>query len=74
MTFPQYRKLPNHRNFYKITSNQRLLEIQVVGSKKINHTLEARTYFELQRIQDMLLLNTPYLIALQEEYESLTIM
>ena len=74
MTFPQYRKLPHQRNFYKITSNRNFVEIQIVGTKRITHTLEATTYFEVQRIQDMLQLNPPYLIALQEEYESLTIM
>jgi hypothetical protein len=53
--FPQYRVLSNKKSWFKIINTQTFIEVQQMGSKFLAHTVEAKQYPELLRIQDMLL-------------------
>jgi hypothetical protein len=59
MKYPQYRKLSNGQSFYIILNDRKFIEIQLLGSQFIKHTIEAEQYPELLRIQDMLHLRFP---------------
>ena len=52
--FPQYRMLSNGKSFYKINDSRNFEEIQIIGSRKIKHTIEAKQYPEILKIQDLL--------------------
>ncbi len=69
--FPQYRKLFNEKAFYKIIDDRHFEEIQLIGSRKVTHSITADKYPEILRIQDMLNLEYGYLECVQEEYERL---
>ena len=55
--YPQYRKTSNGKNWYKILSDKRFVEIQVIGSKTVEYEITANQYPEMVRIQDMLSCN-----------------
>jgi hypothetical protein len=70
--FPQYRKLSNEKSFFKILNNSSFQEVQVIGKKKIFHTVEAKQYPEMLRIQDMLQLHAEfYESSTKEEWDSI---
>ena len=69
--FPQYRKLFNEKAFYKIIDERHFKEIQLVGTRKMTYTITAEKYPEIVRIQDMLNLESGYLVSSQDEYEIL---
>jgi len=71
MRFPQYRKHRSDKNFYIITDLSHFTEIQRIGSKKIIHEINANTYFETLRIQEMLSASDCYLLANENEIEAL---
>ncbi len=54
MEFPQYRRLSNHKSFYRIDSNERFVEIQVIGTRCFSHDVQAKQYPEILRIKEML--------------------
>lgn len=68
MDFPQYRKLPNDKVFYKILDSSHFEEIQIVGSKSFHHLIHARQYPEMLRIKDMLDLLEPFVLSSEEEF------
>lgn len=69
--FPQYRKIPNGKSFYKISNPKLFEEIQLIGNLKRHYTIEAKQYPEMLRIQDMLHLETPFLSANETEWVEL---
>ena len=69
--FPQYRKLFNEKSFYKIIDERHFEEIQLMGSRKMTYSFTAEKYPEILKIQDMLNLESGYLILMPEEYEGL---
>ncbi len=69
MDFPQYRKLSNGKAFYRIESERSFTEFQLMGTKVWQHKVEATQYPEIIRIQDMLNLEPPFLMASEEEVE-----
>jgi hypothetical protein len=67
MNFPQYRKLSNEKSWYKIENERNFIEIQLVGSKKFVHLVEAKQYPEILRIMEMLDLSMPDISIISEE-------
>lgn len=65
--FPQYRVLSNRKSWFKILNNQSFVEVQVLGRKRLVHTIQAQQYPEILRIQDMLTLAFEYYEACTEE-------
>jgi hypothetical protein len=66
-SFPQYRKLTNEKSFFKILNTSSFQEVQLIGKKKIFHTVEAKQYPEILRIQDMLQLHEEFYKASSKE-------
>lgn len=52
--FPAYRRLPNHRNYYRIEAPDRMLEIRVMGRYYAETLIEARILPERLLIADLL--------------------
>lgn len=72
MDFPQYRKLSDGKSWYKIENERNFIEIQLIGSKKIIHLVEAKQYPEMLRIMEMLDLSMPDIsIVLEEEFNQI---
>ncbi|MEY4217029.1 MAG: hypothetical protein RLZZ68_1485 [Bacteroidota bacterium] len=71
MIFPQYRKHTSGKNQYKITGPEHFTEIQCLGSKTFVYEVQAKTYFEKIRIQEMLEAAPPYLASNQAEFDAL---
>ena len=70
MIFPQYRKLSNHKSFYKIVSKEVFEEIQLVGTVSIKTKTTATKYPEILRIKDMLDGVSPFEMSTAAEYQS----
>ena len=70
MIFPQYRKLSNHKSFYKILSKEVFEEIQLVGTVSMKTKTTATKYPEILRIKDMLDGVAPFEISTEAEYHS----
>ena len=68
--FPQYRKLSNEKSFYEILSDKEFIEIQLIGSRAVVHTVVAHQYPEMLRIMDMLAADRPYVFSNQNEFKS----
>lgn len=69
--FPQYRALSNGKAFYRIRSERDFDEIQIMGSRAIWFSMNAKQYPEMLRIQDMLACEGAYEISNFEKFESL---
>ncbi len=67
MNFPQYRELVGFNRFYKIVDERNFTEIYFIGSKKMEHTIEAKQYPEMLRIKDMLECLPPF-ETIEESY------
>lgn len=52
--FPRYRRLRGGGHYYRIDGPDRFVEVQVVGTRRLVHTVQARAYPELLRIQEMI--------------------
>ena len=70
MKFPQYRKLSNHKSFYKILSKEVFEEIQLVGTVRMKTQTTAKKYPEIVRIKDMLDCVSPFETSSEAEYYS----
>ena len=73
MNFPQYRKLSNRRSFYRIESSLQFTEVQIMGSKRFVHSVEARQYPEKLRIMDMLNCEPPFELSDRNEFDSMNV-
>lgn len=54
MDFPQYRKYKNIETYFKIISEKKFEELSLFGNKFVKHSIDAKQYPEMLRIQDML--------------------
>jgi len=52
--FPLFRKTTNGKSFYKIHHERYLEELQIVGSKYLHHTLQAKIYPEILFLLDII--------------------
>ena len=66
--FPQYRKLSNHKSFYKIVSKEFFEEIQLVGTVGVKTQTTATKYPEILRIKEMLECIVPFEMSTEAEY------
>ena len=66
--FPQFRRLFNGKSYYKIIDDRSFIELQAVGDKWFRYEIKAAQYFEILRLQDMLLSSDLYLICSAEDF------
>jgi hypothetical protein len=52
--FPIYRRTADGRHFYRIEAPDRFTEVQVIGSRRVLHAVEATQYPERVRIMEMI--------------------
>lgn len=69
--FPQYRKLPNEKAFYRINSERDFDEVQVLGSKVLRYHHEAKQYPEILRIMAMMACEEPFIEGDAERFNAL---
>ncbi len=67
--FPQYRKLPNNKAFYRINSNRDFDEVQVLGTKVLRYHHDAKQYPEILRIMSMMDCEEPFIQAGKNEFD-----
>lgn len=67
--FPQYRKLPNNKAFYRINSNRDFDEVQVLGTKVLRYHHDAKQYPEILRIMAMMDCEEPFIQAGNNEFD-----
>jgi len=53
-TFPQYRKYPNNKSFFKVLSNNEFEEINAIGKKYFLTKVEAKILPDRNFIADMI--------------------
>lgn len=53
MTYPQYRKYPNNKAYFKITSSTEWEEVQIIGNKHILHQFIVKIMPDRNYINDM---------------------
>lgn len=70
ITFPTYRKYKNHKNFFKIISENEFEEISFIGSKVIVTKHLAKILPDRNLIADLLHDSNIAELSNQEEYES----
>jgi hypothetical protein len=72
ITYPQYRKYPNHKSYFKIISSEKFEEIQVLGNTKTLHLFEAKILPDRNYISDLTFNYEEYWIICKEsEYQEL---
>lgn len=72
VTYPVYRRYLNGQTYVKISSPEKLEEIQLVGSKYLVHTIEARTLPDRNHIYDLTFDYASYALEISaEEYHTL---
>jgi hypothetical protein len=69
--FPQYRKLPNNKAYYRINSDRDFDEVQVLGSKILRYHHDAKQYPEILRIISMLACEEPFIQSDVNAFNSL---
>lgn len=53
ITFPVYRKYKNNKHFFKVLSPREFEEVQLIGGKKLKHTIVATQFPEMTLIHDL---------------------
>ena len=72
ITYPQYRKYLNGRNFFKIISDKEWEEIQVMGSKYSIHQFKVNIFPDRNYLHDMTFdYEKNWVVIDEEEYEKL---
>ncbi len=51
---PQYRRSAHGTNYYRIDAPDRFEELQLIGTRVVRHSVEARAYPERLRVMEML--------------------
>lgn len=52
--FPCFRRLKGGGHYYRIDAPDRFIEVQLIGSRKAVHVVQAKVYPELLRVQEMI--------------------
>lgn len=68
MNFPVYRKYTNGRSFFKIIHPLALEEIQVIGTRRLLHKLDAKLHPDRLFIADLLAPDGPAVPITEREY------
>lgn len=53
ITYPVYRKYPHNKTFFKVTSDNRFEELNIMGNKYSLHEFEARVHPDRMYIFDL---------------------
>lgn len=70
--FPQFRKYPNNKSFFKVFSEQEFEEIQVLGSHYFINRVKARILPDRNFIADMIKAESNWVKIKAEEYFSIS--
>lgn len=70
MTFPQYRKTSNNKNFYKILSDDQWEEIQLIGKRAFYYNFTATQYPEMLLLKSILDCDGNYEPSSVQEFEN----
>ncbi|MBN8702392.1 MAG: hypothetical protein J0M08_04975 [Bacteroidetes bacterium] len=65
--FPQYRKYLNGKSYFKIMSNKEFEEVQLIGNKKIKHSIQAKILPDFNYINDMLQCLDGHWVEIEEQ-------
>ena len=72
ITYPQYRKYPNNKSYFKILSSKRFEEIQILGTKKTIHFFDAKILPDKNYIFDLTFnYSNHWIVNDKKEYEDL---
>lgn len=71
INFPVYRKYMNGKSYFKIISRNEFEEIQIIGSKKTKHTVNATQLPEMNQIYDLVYNKELAIEISREEYDIL---
>jgi hypothetical protein len=67
-TFPQYRKYPNNKSYFKVLSNDSFEEIHVVGKRYFLTKVDAKILPDRHFIADMIAASTSWVKIEESEY------
>lgn len=67
MTFPQYRKYPHNKTFFKINSTTNFDELQILGNTFSLTKLVSKTFVDRNYIADMLENSSEYWVCSNED-------
>ena len=67
-TFPQYRKYPNNKSYFKVLSNESFEEIHVIGRKYFLTKVEAKILPDRHFIADMIAASANWVEIDESEY------
>jgi len=67
-TFPQYRKYPNNKSYFKVLSNESFEEIQVVGNNYFLTKVVAKILPDRHFISDMIQATAHWVPIEEAEY------
>jgi len=70
-TFPQYRKYPNNKSFFKVLSSEAFEEINVIGKKFFLTKVEAKILPDRNFIADMIEASENWVKIEESEYEDI---
>lgn len=70
ITFPQYRKYPNNKSYFKVLSSESFEEINAIGKKYFLTKVEAKILPDRNFIADMLEASENWVEIDKSEYES----
>lgn len=71
MDFPQYRKYPNNKSYFKVLSAEAFEEIQILGKHRFTTRFEAKIHPDRVMIQDMLAAEGNWVVIDESEYEAI---
>jgi hypothetical protein len=72
ITYPQYRKFPNNKVYFKILSSTEWEEIQIIGSKHILHRFTVKIMPDRNYLHDMTFdYENNWVKIEEEEYEEI---
>ncbi|MCZ4408108.1 hypothetical protein O3Q51_04780 [Cryomorphaceae bacterium 1068] len=67
-TFPQYRKYPNNKSYFKVLSNESFEEIHVIGKKYFLTKVDAKILPDRHFIADMIAASASWVKIEESEY------
>jgi hypothetical protein len=70
--FPQYRKYSNNSSYFKIFSLEYMEEKKALGTSFLFFKVEAKSYYEIYQIKDLLECSFEYIEIINEhEYDAI---
>lgn len=73
-SFPAFRRLHGGLHLYHIHAVDRFEELQRIGGRWVLHRVDARTYPERLRVQDMLSCSAPFEVISEAEWAKIRVL